>query len=421
MKYEITILLNISVLLLFISLFFILAILKKNPCHICLPFLVLHLVFYFYPFVDYLGESNLYYSIFNDYQVAPSRIFVAQVFCFLSANFLLMSVLFYLFTPKFTPIEMKTTNIQFRKLKLIFISILLFYILAKGFARANLDLVYYFSPARKDIGFSGMERALLSILPICLAVILFNEPKKLFGFLLFFLIIILIIFVLGQRRQIIMAFSFCILFNYRHYIFQSVSRLRRIFTYLSASAICIIPASWYARTYFTRLKNNTWNDVNLLEIRSPTELLFGSSSKGFESLFLQQKYLELGVLDFLHSTQFAMFSIIPRAFFDDKPKSIPATIAYDAGTVGSTSSFFMSEVFTDFYIATPLACTVFCFVYSKLDILRTKGSVGFVCYLLLLSNSVQLYKNGWSSVVPFYALSFTLLFFLFLKIPQRRN
>jgi hypothetical protein len=201
-----------------------------------------------------------------------------------------------------------------------------------------------------------------------------------------------------------------------------VSRQRAtyIFSWLAALAVTIVPLAWYLRTYSTRLLNDTWNASSLLEIRSPLDLILGSSTKGFESLFLQSDHIANGALSLFHSSKFALLSFVPRALLPDKPKSIPAAIAEYNGTEGSTSTFFMSEVFTDFSLAMPLFSVVFCFIYSQLDKLRSKGLTGFVIYLVLWSNSVQLYKNGWASSFPFYCLAFSLVFIFFYKAKVKR-
>jgi hypothetical protein len=404
---------------LLLSAFITIAVIKKNPGHICVPFLVMHLVFYFFPFYQFLDGGDIYYSIFSLYGVLPSTYQVAELLCFLAINFLLMSVCFYIFIPKFSPLFIQQQRISFKSLKIILIGVVIIFLLFEAFT--NLDtynLVYFFTPARKDIGLSGMERALLSIFPVLAAVILFNSPKSLLRFIPLLLCLLLIIFVLGQRRQIIMLLSFCIIYNYRNHIFLTKEHVIKVFSWLAGVAAMVIPISWYSRTYFTRMANDSWRDNNLLEIRSPLELLLGSSTNGFESLFLQQKYVQMGIIEPLHSTKFALFSLIPRALYPNKPMSIPASIASDAGTTGSTSTFFMSEIFTDYYLTMPLVSILFCYLYSKLDSIKTKGFPGFIFYILLWSNSVQLFKNGWASVFPFYVVGFALIFLFFNNIKR---
>ena len=409
-------LLCVSGLALLFSAIFVLLIVKKNPFHLSVPFLILHLIFYYYPFFQYILGPERYYSIFVDYNVWPSNHDVALLLCFSAVNFLFMSFLFFIFSSKQAGWRPQQYRISSVKTKLILILSIIFLLLYQAYASFDSQsLLYLFSPARKELELSGAQRALLSIFPVLLAVIMFNERKRIEHFIPIFIVILLIIFVLGQRRQMIMILLFCIAFNFREYIYISRRRATYIFTLAAALAVAIVPLAWYLRTYSTRLLNERWQGANLLEVRSPLELIFGSSTKGFESLFLQSEYLANGAISTLHSSKFAILSIVPRFIFDEKPTSIPAAIALHRGTVGSTSTFFMSEVITDYYLAVPFFSIMFCFMYSQLDKLRTRGLTGFVFYLLLWSNSVQLFKNGWASSIPFYVLSFLLIMIFFYR------
>lgn len=413
---------TLSILFNALSLILLIRIAQINPLSLCIPFVALHLIFYMPSFYIFLAGSDSTYSIFYQYSIMPFKSDVIFWLFFISVNLAWMTMIFYLTIKEHTPRSLPKLDIPFYKIKFLILLLITGFIIADSISRySGSSLIYLFSPSRKELGFSGFDRALISLVPIVFAIMIFNTKQSIYRFIFLTSCLLLIIFILGQRRQIIMLLLFCIAFNWRRELFQ-MSRLSIIWFLgsLALFAALIIPASWYLRTFSTRQSRGEVITQNLLEIRSPIELLFGSSTKGFESLFLQLHYLEIGVLKEFHSLKFAVMSIIPRSILEDKPSSIVAEIAHDAGTSGSTSAFFMSETITTFGIFTPFFLTIFAFLYAFLDKLQFYSRAGLVVFICFWANSIHLFKNGWSSVISFYFLLFILIFILLSSLRRLR-
>ena len=204
------VLLFVSGFALLISAVLMFLIVKKNPFHLSIPFLTLNLLFYFYPFFQFVLGGERYYSIFVQYNVWPSKELVALMLCFAAINFLFMAFLFLIFSSKqdgWKPVQYKIVGVKTKFIVILSVILILLFQAYENFE--SQSLIYLFSPARKALELSGAQRAMLSLFPVLFAVIMFNEKKRLRNFIPIFLIILLVVFVLGQRRQIIMICLFC--------------------------------------------------------------------------------------------------------------------------------------------------------------------------------------------------------------------
>lgn len=410
-----------SILLFVAFLFGLLSLidLRRHPWKLLPVLVILHLMFFMYPFYDFiLGEKVLEYHYFSYFGLFPDKGMAIVYLSIVTISLVIMSSVSFLNinlgTLRFNNGDINPYN--FKKFTFIILVVITGIIVLYANRNFTGSLYLFFSPARKELFLSGYERKFLFILP-CLVITLYkfsNLYNKKF-FLLYVLFGILIVSILGQRRDLI---NFCI-FSFLIYNYDFLKDLKfskKIQLYSGVFFITLIPLLWYARVIFTQIIRHGEITINPFTLRGPVELIFGSSTTGFMSFFLQQKYMDLGVIDKFHSIYQMLFVPIPRLFLDSKPSTIPQLIKMAEQDTGNISNFFINEFYMNFGLFFFIGVLVFSIILNWLYFSMKDSNGDFnVIYLFLFCNLILLFKNGWSDYIITVIL-YVLLFYFFVLI-----
>ena len=318
----------------------------------------------------------------------------------------LIFVLFFLL-PWFGYKSSRYKNIKINKALLYFSSIILALViisLIKGF---NSSFIYQiFLPSRKEgLIQSGYQKLLLISLPSILLIYAYVRNKSIKLVTIFG---ILVLFITGQRRVII---NFLLLGITLWFFVKNNSKVALTrFIVIGGLLVLLIPGLWYARSYTTQIQNDSTQIVNPLSTRSPFELIWGSSSSGFETLCYLEVNRDLISFRPMHSVQYVMASIVPRSLLTNKPLSLPMQIKQDMGLDGNPSIFFSNEML----INAGALGILFAFMSGALF----RGLIhvfGWRFEVFAIANVITLFKNGFSyfiTEVVFMFLFFSLLLML---------
>lgn len=401
---------NLSILTLLLALALAIEIFRRDPLNLVIPLAGMHFMFYFFPFFDYTSDfPSLDYQLSLYFGLAIERSEALYYLLHMSTLFLvfLAASLFTFKRPLNQMYQTKISNIAAKK---ILLTILLVLLIAAAYAKFNGSLLLFFTPARKPLELSGYHRKLLVILPMIIAFLHLYQKRSFLGFVAFTVLMLPVLSILGQRREIVVFILFAAMVNYKH-LLNTRKIVLRFYTMVSAAVFVAVPVSWYARAYSTQLLRGGF-EVNPLTIRSPVELIFGSSTTGFESIFLQLRHWELGNIEFAHSFLMLISAPIPRAIWPDKIMSIPQTIKLHEQDIGNISSFFLNEFTFSFGIALSyLAVIVFAWLLQKINSLRSRRPLSDLIFIFAFANSILLFKNGWSDFL-ITACLFTVITYL---------
>jgi len=286
--------------------------------------------------------------------------------------------------------------------------LLLFAIVFSLINNFNSDYFYQlFLPSRKEgLIQSGYQKLFLVSLPAILLVFAYVRDGNV---RLTALLGLLILFITGQRRIII---NFLLLALTLWIFIRNNSKIQiRRFVLIGTLLVLLIPGLWYARSYTTQIQNNRSEIINPLSTRSPLELIWGSSSSGFETMCYLEAFEDN--IDFLplHSFQYISASFIPRSVLPDKPLSITMQIKEDMGLAGNPSIFFTNEMLLNGGV---LGVILAFFVGGMLRVLIDLW--GWKFEIFALANVITLFKNGFSYFITEVIFVFLLLlFFSFLS------
>jgi len=402
----------LSSVFIFASIFISILELRSKPWKITPLLVVMHGVFYFWPFYDFILEINsLEYSYFSYFNLTPT-IQDAKLYLFLSSiSMFTLAFVSYVNVVVVLPIKIRNQK-QFGNLEVYILATSIAILVAMAARNFSGDLLVFFSPSRKSLSLSGYERKLLFVAPcLLLYVFRFSQLYTLKKFTVVGLFCLLIVFILGQRRDIAALMLFFILLIKSDGLFNVRKSIK--FQYRAALFFTtLIPTLWYARSFFTQLGRGD-DIINPLSLRNPIELIFGSSTTGFASYFLQQRHIDLGNIKLFHSLEQMFLVVIPRSIYPDKPSTIPQVIKFSENDIGNISNFFINEAYMNFhgglfiFIAFLGVCFNTLFKYSKDD---NGNFSGF--YLFCFANIILLFKNGWSDYIVTITMFFALLIFI---------
>lgn len=411
--------------------------LKKNIFSFDAILFFMYLVFYFLPIVDYelslgfftddLLRINGYYyddSTVSKFTIASYLIMVCLIFgyrklTFKSQNSGLRVEQSY---------SIKFGNFQVVKLGLIGVLILL---LAIDISNYKYGIQHYFSMARKEFEtHSNGIAMLLSLLPVIILCLEYVYEVKTFGKvkkrILFYMALSLIISVTtGQRREIINHFLLILFLyidskNYRINEKPSEQNVKlfqkRAFRLMLIGAIMVvilIPVTWYLRVYSTQLQYG--NIVNPFR-RGWVELIFGSSSTGFQTSVILEGFDRKHGIPILNSVWLMVTYFIPRGIFANKAMITTEYVQQVLGTAGNLSTFYINDMWFTFYYFSPVISILFGIFFKnvmrpiKQEKDRVYDVVKKIPAYIALSKIITLFKNGFAS----YFISMVLFYIIWM-------
>lgn len=382
----------------------------KNPYNFVAIFYLLYFVFYALPGIDYYYDFGLFGKELLDMTILATT---EKIVFYNIISFLIVAMFYYGYIQKSNIKNNKQIDYKYdlnisnyyiiRNILIIAIMI----IIMQSLINYSGNIFLFFSLSRKsDIYSSEYIRIMSNYIPLILFIIkvqkdliIFKKIKKnvIFNILLIFLMSISS----GQRRQIITNLIFItitIISSKYHKLnlksFMKKSRSKIIM--LGIISIILIPLLWWGRTYSTQLQRGDTITIMPWERRGGVELIFGSSSTGFKTMLLMDRYKEITNLNYGYPIKFFLSTPIPRTLYNDKPKMLVELIEEYFSLKGNPSMFYINELYMSFGIFS----IIFSFILGRVmatcyvsnicsdDIFRKIYAV------IIISNILMLFKNG---------------------------
>ncbi len=170
---------------------------------------------------------------------------------------------------------------------------------------------------------------------------------------------------------------------------------RRIAVLVFSLGLTLVPGLWFTRVYFTSAFTQG-AAVNPFEIRSFTEVMFGSPATGFPTLMLIMDYVHTYGLKPFYTLYILASLPVPRSLWPGKPDDIDTILETTYGLTENPSAFWFGELYFNFALASILAAFVAgwgLFWISE----KTRLSNNLTMRILgcvLFMQSITLFKNG---------------------------
>lgn len=409
----------------------------KNPLDFSAIFILLYIVFYTPAYWDYFLKLNMFSNEFLNYFRITGSYSTVTKYNLISVGIMLAFELGYSLKRNVkrkvvAPYVMNSQNYYLLMNILFFVWLIITVI---GFINYGGSIKLFFSPARKTIYSSGYLISLVVIIPttlLTLKVIRDLEINKKKNITTFFFILILILtqMSLGQRREIINGVIYItLLLMYANLAKMKdiISNLRlkiarKKIVLLGIMVSVLVPTLWWGRTYSTQLQRGVTKVIMPWEIRGWFELLFGSSTTGFQTTLILDQFAKAYGDFWLHSIFFMLSIPIPRFIFPNKPMTITKTLQHTLGLEGNLSLFYINDMFFNFGI--------FCFIVSFLfglalshyynSRLKSNLLIGKIGALILLAQITLLFKNGFAQYL-IMILQYSIVINLALKFVTKRR
>lgn len=411
---------------------------KRHPLSFDVIIYFMYLIFYYIPLLDYIYSWGMFSNnllrvngYVGDIETAIKFNFVSL---FIISTFMMGFRIKFVFFRKRQNSKKQTINnvrIILKKKKLYYIKIILFITLAlvvfSALRNYNYGIRNFFSMARKEAYTSNIQTTLVTVIPTILLSLEFIEEvitykrirPKLF---LYALLSIFVTMTRGQRRELIneVIFIALLLIYGRSHKYYSLdrnevnSKIRRYIILLGALVAVLIPATWYLRVYSTQFQYGY--KINPFQYRGWLELLFGSSSTGFQTSIILDNYNRDYGLPSLASVKLMLSYFIPRAFFNSKAMVLTRYVQQGLGTSGNLSVFYINDVWFNFYYFSPLISLLLGKTISNIvknldddyNLFRT------ITKYVAFSKVITLFKNGYTG----YFFSF-IIFWVIWRIIER--
>lgn len=393
---------------------------RSNPLSFDVVVYLLYFVFYYIPLLDYLYNWGLFSNsllringYFGSEKIAIKYNYISLI---IMCTFVLGFRTSIIYRKKNVQIKYKQNTFDFsinRKTVLV-IKIVLFLVLALVMFSAIRNYQYgiknFFTMARKDAYSGTFQTTIVSIVPTLLIGLEYIDEIKSYGkikwkLLLYIGLAILAILTKGQRREIIneiifVALLFMHAISNRYYSLDKKKANRKIRKYIVILGILIvilIPTTWYLRAYATRAQYGRF--VNPFQYYGWLELLFGSSSTGFQTSIIMDGYEKDYGFPFLNSIRLMLSYFIPRSILKTKPMVLTRYIQQGLNTSGNLSVFYINDVWFNFYQFSPIISFIIGTIISKIlkDIDGEKNLFSRITKFFAFSNVITLFKNGYTS------------------------
>lgn len=284
------------------------------------------------------------------------------------------------------------------------------FIMYRQYIAYGENLFRFLLPSRKYLTYSGAVENVKDLLPMLAWILYLMRPKAPGGRRRLGIFYALICFATvmsgGQRRDVFVIALFFIMVLLNSYgdrlkerflkVVRS-ARVRRTIFVLGMLLLLAIPILWYARVISTNYVRSD-KIIDAWNIRGFTELLFGSSSTGFETTLVLHSYSDLLNIPPLHSLAFILFSWVPRFVMPDKPMLLTAMLKDYRGDSGNLSSFFVNDMLFSFgwlcLLIVPLIGVLIYHLYQRG--MESDDPMRFYLSAYMFSNIVMFFKNGFT-------------------------
>ena len=175
---------------------------------------------------------------------------------------------------------------------------------------------------------------------------------------------------------------------------KNLRRMRMMIIVVLFAGLLLVPLLWYARVFFTNWGEG--NEVDVFEIRSFTDILFGSPSTGYPTFVYIQDLVSNFGTDPLYLLAYPLTIFIPRALWDSKPLDLDTIVQNQYWLLENPSSFWFGEMYYGLGYLAPLVTVGLAFFLYRFCLkcqtvphiwYRTMGA-------LLFMQCVTLFKNG---------------------------
>ena len=296
----------------------------------------------------------------------------------------------------------------------------------------NGSLISFLLPSRKQNIKSGMEGTIQVLFPemiISLVYIRRWNEKHILRYMIFPVLILLLSLSVGaQRRAMIQGIMYiAMLFVIRHIQGGKKSKEAAekkkhyfLFIFLGIAFVSLIPLLWYARSFSSQLSRGG-EMVNPFSLHSFTDLIFGSSSTGFDSTMVFDWYdINYGI-PFAHMIRYIASFWLPRMIYPNKMMQITMMLKVARGDGGNISLFYINDLYFSFRSLSVITTPLIGFILSRayFSAITKKKVSGLLIGLYMLSQIVLLFKNG----VAAYAtavITFTVVFKICLFLCNKR-
>lgn len=410
---------------------------KKNPLDFSAIFYFLYILFYALAHWDYLIGLNLFSNAFLEYFELTPSISSVTYYGLMSILIMVCFEAGYSFKRHTKGIIYPEFHIKEFNYKILQLTLMITwaFLTFRAFVGYGGSLELFFSPARKTIYTSGYEISMVVIIPTTLLTMsiirgIENRKKYIFQNIIFCIILILTQMSLGQRREIVNGVVYISLlmlmasiYTHGNYFSRLITKkIRRTLTRLATLVAFLVPSLWWWRTYSTQVQRGVEEIVMPWQIRGWFELLFGSSTTGFQTTLILDNFIETFRPFWLHSVFFMSSIIIPRSIMPSKPMSITKTMQFIFGVEGNLSLFYINDMYFNFGVFSFFVSFLFGYAFSNFynSRLRSVHFVPKVFSVLLLAQIILLFKNGFAQYT-IMIVQYFLVFYLSLQFIIKRH
>lgn len=418
----------------------------RHPFDIGNALMIMYFVFYSFPAWDLYFDWGLFDRNILNYSIGLKSETQGLYLIFITTMIMLSYYIGHIISLKFikgtaekkNKIKLKDTSYNIKRINFFIkvLSICWIVVFLYLFTKYNQSILLFFSPSRKEGLFESSYISLIYLnlpLLILILIVLKNHVlnRKISKVKMLYLLIttFLIYMTSGQRREIIDLFIFIfVLLTHLKVVnigeikkFNQIKYKRKKIFQIGALSILLVPLLWWSRVFFTQLQRNDNNVIMPWERRGFIELLFGSSSGGFNTLLLGLDHKRLFNLEWGYSVYFFITSFIPRGLLENKPIIINKLWEQDLNLIGNPSTFFINEMYINFGIASIFFSFIFglglSYFYNKLY--YSKDVFYNIYSYTLFSSVILLFKNGFTQFIINTLITLILFHIVYIFIKKR--
>lgn len=408
---------------------------RKYVFDMCGYIEILFFIFFEMPALDLYFGTNLFIHRIYDYGVYAEQETIIKYIIIMTAIMFLFDIGYQIGSGRISTlsdnkrlVDIEDNVLYFTNTYIFITSILIFfwlYIMYIAYREFGQSLFLFLLPSRKRGEFSGALSLLQWVIPdiiFSLSIIRNWGKNKVLGPSLFpLLMVLLTVSSSNQRREMIQGIVFCgllLLIKYfkllkdRNGIEEFFRRKpwKRYAAIGVAVTVILIPLLWYVRNLSNQILRGGIT-VNPFSMHSFFDLIFGSSSTGFDTTLIIDQFDQTRGGLFGHCILFFFSFWIPRAVYPEKPLQITQMIKVARGDWGNLSTFMVNDLYFSFkglsVIFVPLCGMLISKIYNKISFSKNIEDAVFSIYMF--SQMILLFKNG----VSVFAVRITLFFIMF--------
>ena len=302
----------------------------------------------------------------------------------------------------------------------LFLLIVWLLIILKSISNYEGNLLLFFSPSSKTVYSSSYIKCisfaisrLMFNLRICRDSIRYHKIKP--SIIFYMAVILMSVVPTGQRREIIDAIIYIlivviyVLNQQNHEKYFNKQMLKKIIKTLSFSLLFVI-VLWYSRVYFTQLQNGNRLD-NLFQIRSPFQILYGSSATGYPTMLSMYKFFENSKMPYLRNVIYVLTSFIPRSIYASKLTPLTEYMQIKTGLDSNLSLFYTGDLYYTFGYFSVFVSFLFGVCLSKIyNQSKSKDNIRYsYISIFIFSKIILLFKNGLAEFIIIFVFSYIII------------